>query len=83
MAGGEAYPPVIDGIEVGPRGHAVFTGWVNAAGLPGLALPAEPSADGLPIGVQLIGPYGSDDLLLEVGAAFEAAAPWVGRWPPL
>jgi aspartyl-tRNA(Asn)/glutamyl-tRNA(Gln) amidotransferase subunit A len=79
----QAYPPVIDGIEVGPRGHAVYTGWVNAAGLPGLALPAEPSADGLPIGVQLIGPYGSDDLLLEVGAAFEAAAPWAGRWPPL
>jgi len=33
--------------------------------------------------VQLIGPYGSDDLLLELGAAYEAVAPWAGRWPAL
>ena len=79
----DAYPPVIDGREVGPRGHAAYTGWVNAAGLPGLALPAEPSAVGLPIGIQLIGPYGHDDLLLALGARFEHAAPWAHRWPSL
>jgi aspartyl-tRNA(Asn)/glutamyl-tRNA(Gln) amidotransferase subunit A len=79
----EAYPPVIDGQAVGPRGHAVYTGWVNAAGLPGLALPAAPSADGLPIGIQLIGAYGSDSMLLDLGAACEAAAPWADRWPDL
>jgi aspartyl-tRNA(Asn)/glutamyl-tRNA(Gln) amidotransferase subunit A len=79
----DPYPPVIDGREVGPRGHAIYTGWVNAAGLPGLALPAAPSREGLPIGIQLIGPYGGDDLLLQVGAAFEAGAPWADRWPEL
>ena len=79
----EPYPTVIDGQDVGPRGHAVYTGWVNAAGLPGLALPASPSAEGLPIGVQLIGPYGSDRLLLDLGAAYEAVAPWADRWPVL
>jgi aspartyl-tRNA(Asn)/glutamyl-tRNA(Gln) amidotransferase subunit A len=79
----EAYPPVIDGHEVGPRGHAVYTGWVNAAGLPGLALPAAPSAEGLPIGIQLIGAYGSDAMLLDLGAAYEVAAPWAERWPEL
>jgi aspartyl-tRNA(Asn)/glutamyl-tRNA(Gln) amidotransferase subunit A len=79
----EAFPPVIDGRAVGPRGHAVYTGWVNAAGLPGLALPCAPSAEGLPIGLQLVGPYGSDEALLTLGEAFEAAAPWAQRWPTL
>jgi aspartyl-tRNA(Asn)/glutamyl-tRNA(Gln) amidotransferase subunit A len=79
----EAYPTHIDGQPVGPRGHAAYTGWVNAAGLPGLALPAAPSRAGLPIGLQLIGPYGGDDLLLNLGVAYEAAAPWADRWPAL
>lgn len=79
----ETHPTVIDGRPVGPRGHAAYTGWVNAAGLPGLALPAPPSPEGLPIGIQLIGAYGQDDLLLALGAACEAAAPWAQRWPPL
>jgi len=79
----DAYPTHIDGHEVGPRGHAVYTGWVNAAGLPGLALPCEPSREGLPIGMQLVGRYGSDDLLLDLGAAYEAAHPWADRRPAL
>jgi len=79
----DAYPTHIDGHEVGPRGHAVYTGWVNAAGLPGLALPCEPSREGLPIGMQLVGRYGSDDGLLDLGAAYEAAHPWADRRPAL
>jgi aspartyl-tRNA(Asn)/glutamyl-tRNA(Gln) amidotransferase subunit A len=79
----DAYPARIDGQEVGPRGHAVYTGWVNAAGLPGLALPCAPSREGLPIGMQLVGPYGGDALLLDLGDAFEAAQPWAQRWPAL
>lgn len=78
-----AYPTHIDGQEVGPRGHAIYTGWVNAAGLPSLAVPTAPSREGLPIGLQLIGAYGSDDMLLDLGAAFEAIAPWAHRWPQL
>lgn len=79
----QAYPSHIDGQEVGPRGHAIYTGWVNAAGLPGLALPCEPAREGLPIGMQMIGAYGADDQLLDLGASYEAAHPWSGRWPAL
>lgn len=79
----EAFPRRIEGQEVGPRGHAVYTGWVNAAGLPALALPAAPSAEGLPIGLQLIAGFGRDDALLDLGAAYEAVAPWADRWPGL
>jgi aspartyl-tRNA(Asn)/glutamyl-tRNA(Gln) amidotransferase subunit A len=82
-AADEAYPPRIAGREVGPRGHAIFTGWVNAAGLPATALPADPSREGLPIGVQLIGDYGSDDALFDLAATIEQAAPWAARWPAL
>jgi aspartyl-tRNA(Asn)/glutamyl-tRNA(Gln) amidotransferase subunit A len=78
-----AYPTHIDGREAGPRGHAIYTGWVNAAGLPALALPCTPSREGLPIGMQVVGRYGADDALLDLGAAYEAAHPWSHRWPEL
>jgi aspartyl-tRNA(Asn)/glutamyl-tRNA(Gln) amidotransferase subunit A len=79
----EPFPATIDGQAVGPRGHAVFTAWVNVCGHPGLALPCAPSPDGLPIGFQIVGPFGADDLLLGVGRRFEAAQPWRDRWPGL
>ena len=79
----EVFPNEIDGQPVGPRGHAVFTGWVNASGLPALAVPAEPSAEGLPIGIQMVADFGTDDALLSLGAAFESLAPWAHRWPTL
>jgi aspartyl-tRNA(Asn)/glutamyl-tRNA(Gln) amidotransferase subunit A len=62
-----SHPTEIDGMPVGPRGHAVYTGWVNAAGLPALALPVEPAPDGRQIGVQLVAAFGADRLLLALG----------------
>lgn len=62
---GESHPPEIGGVPVGPRGHAVYTGWVNAAGLPALAFPASVEA-GLPIGMQLVGGMGRESWLMDV-----------------
>lgn len=79
----KVYPDIIDGLAAGPRSHAVYTGWVNLAGLPGLTLPARPDGTGMPIGFQLIGAFGSDTRLLEIGQAYEQVAPQMRRWPPL
>ena len=77
----QSHPTTIAGQRVDPRGHAVFTAFVNGAGLPALALPAAASSDGLPIGFQLIGPRGSDALLCALGLAFERRQPQARRWP--
>ena len=54
----DAFPPQIDGRPVGPRGHAVYTSWVNICGHPAINLPAGFSASGLPIGLQVVAPSG-------------------------
>jgi amidase len=54
----------------------------SLAGLPALALPCGLGATGLPMGLQLIGPVGSDARLLGMGQAYHKASDWPGRLPP-
>lgn len=42
------------------------------AGIPGLSIPAGMTAGGLPVGLELDGPLGSDEKLLGIGMAVEA-----------
>ena len=72
----QTHPPEIAGRPVGPRGHAVFTAFANAAGVPAISLPCSPSRGGLPIGFQLVAPFGAEALLCALGAQFERAHPW-------
>jgi amidase len=67
----------IDAIfEYGP-----FTAPFNIGGQPALNVPTGQSADGLPIGVQIVAAHGREDLLLRVAAELEKALPWAGRRP--
>ena len=60
-----------------------FTPAWNVTGQPALSLPAGWSHDGLPLAVQLIGPPGSEALLLSVAASLQAQEDWTDRRPPI
>jgi amidase len=60
--------------RMGP--HMVFTEPWNATGQPALSLPLHWSADGLPVGVQLVAAAGREDVLFRVAAQLERALPW-------
>jgi amidase len=63
--------------------YAVFTAGFNATGQPAISLPLHWTESGLPIGVQLVGDMGREDLLLRVASQLEEARPWTDRRPPV
>ncbi len=60
-----------------------FTAVANLTGQPAMSLPLHRSDDGLPIGVQAIGPPAGDALLVRLAAQLEAARPWHENRPPV
>ncbi|MER5620135.1 amidase [Streptosporangium sp. NPDC002544] len=58
-----------------------FTAPFNATGQPAISLPTHWSAEGLPVGIQLVAPYGREDFLIRVAAQIEEALPWSHRRP--
>lgn len=62
--------------------YTPFTSFVNVTGLPAIVLPVHQTADGLPMGVQLIGRPGGEDVLLALGAQLERRIRWQRRHPP-
>ena len=74
-------PSKIDGREVRPGDWSPFTFPMNLTGQPAATVPAGWTTDGLPIGLQIVGPHLGDEKVLRASAAFEAASPWADRWP--
>jgi len=60
----------------------VFTLPVNIAGLPGISVPSG-FVDGLPVGLQIIGKPFDESTVLRAAHAYEEAAGWRVRHPPL
>lgn len=53
-----------------------FTCPVNLAGIPAISIPCGFTKNNMPIGFQLIGPHLSEELLYQVGHAYEQATQW-------
>ncbi|MGN6487126.1 MAG: amidase [Devosia sp.] len=66
-------------IEVGEDGEMLSSGLANLTGHPAISLPCGMS-DGLPVGLQLIGPLDADAALLCRAAAVEAELGYNARW---
>jgi amidase len=54
----------------------------NLTGQPAVSLPLGTGAADLPVGVQLVAPFGREDILFRLASQLEAAAPWADRHPP-
>src|SRR6185437_15576249 len=57
----------------------VFTVTVNLAGLPGISVPAGLTADGLPLGLQIIGKAFDEKTVLRAGRSIESAANFTAK----
>jgi aspartyl-tRNA(Asn)/glutamyl-tRNA(Gln) amidotransferase subunit A len=73
----------VEAVDEGVTPMASFTRAGNYLNACALSLPAGFSADGLPVGVQLLGRPATDAALLRVGIAFQQATDWHRRRPPL
>jgi amidase len=73
----------VDGKTVSSSEHGRLAVFCNLSGLPALAAPAGLDGDGLPIGIQIVGPRWSEIGLLEIAHELEAAEILPGfRAPP-
>ena len=61
----------------------VFTLPANLAGVPGLAFPVGFDSQGLPVGMQLMGPHFQEDLLFQAAHAYQGSTDWHTKQPDL
>lgn len=76
-------PAFIDGRKVTPTEWLAFVFPVNLTGQPAASIPAGFTAEGLPVGLQIIGRHLDDALVLRASAAFEKVRSWHHRLPPI
>ncbi|MEP6924770.1 MAG: Asp-tRNA(Asn)/Glu-tRNA(Gln) amidotransferase subunit GatA [Pyrinomonadaceae bacterium] len=57
----------------------IYTASANLAGIPGISIPCGADGEDLPIGVQLMGNFWSESMLLKLANAYETAYPFTSR----
>ncbi len=75
------FPELVEGREPPPAGVAAFTIPFNMSWHPAATVRAGLSRNGLPIGLQIVGPRHRDDLVLRVARSFQDMRPWHPEWP--
>ena len=78
----ETHPSAIEGEPIDPLHGWALTWPFNLTGHPAASVPLGTTDDGLPVGVQLVGPRLGDDLVLGASAALERASGWDDSFPP-
>ncbi len=61
----------------------IYTVSLNLAGVPGISLPCGFTDNGLPIGLQLVGPHFAEDRLLAAANGYQGLTDWHTRRPAL
>ena len=59
-----------------------FVRLINFVGLPAVSVPCGFGADGLPVGLQIVGRSNEEATVLAIAHAYEQATPWHTRRPP-
>ncbi|WP_264739792.1 amidase [Cytobacillus firmus] len=78
------YPTEINGVKMGN-----YIDWmrscyyISAAGNPSVSIPSGFTAEGIPIGLQIVGPHRADFEVLRIGRAFEQATGYGKRRPDI
>jgi amidase len=77
-------PPRIGAVRADEAGavFGLFAMPFSMSGQPAISLPLHWSAEGLPIGVQLVADSGREDVLIRIAAQLEQAKPWAAQRPP-
>jgi Asp-tRNA(Asn)/Glu-tRNA(Gln) amidotransferase A subunit family amidase len=73
-------PSEVNNVPVDPLIGWCLTHPVNMVGHPAASAPAGLSSNGLPVGLQLIGPKFGEERVLSASAAFEQVRPWMGSY---
>jgi len=62
---------------------AMLTYAITMVGNPAISVPCGWTENGLPVGIQIVGRYHGEAALLRAAAAYEQAAPWADKRPPM